>query len=158
MPTRVLLDAMVGALATYLRICGYDAAYALDEGVEADDAVLELAVEQDRTLLTRDAALADRAPGSVLLESRAVEGQLRELAAAGFELEPADEPSRCGRCNAPLDRVSAGDSTPEYAPEPGSESGPESEGQPIWRCRDCGQCFWRGSHWDDVARTLAGID
>jgi len=37
---RLLLDTMLGKLATYLRMCGYDAAYALDEGVESDDALL----------------------------------------------------------------------------------------------------------------------
>ena len=39
---RLLLDAMLGKLATYLRMCGHDAAYALDRGVEADDAVRDL--------------------------------------------------------------------------------------------------------------------
>jgi uncharacterized protein with PIN domain len=46
--TRLLLDAMLGRLATYLRMCGYDAAYALDEGIEADDAVLDWARRDDR--------------------------------------------------------------------------------------------------------------
>jgi uncharacterized protein with PIN domain len=35
--TRLLLDAMLGNLATYLRMCGYDAADATDRGVEAAD-------------------------------------------------------------------------------------------------------------------------
>jgi uncharacterized protein with PIN domain len=157
MQTRFLLDAMVGKLATYLRFCGYDAAYALDEGVEDDDAVLGLAVEQGRTLLTRDVALARRAPESVLLDSRRVEGQLGELAAAGFDLEPAAEPTRCGRCNGRLVRVPADESTPEYAPDPGPGSGPEPDRRSVWRCRNCGQCFWRGRHWDDVAATLADL-
>lgn len=34
---RFLLDAMLGTLTTYLRMCGYDAAYALDHEIEADD-------------------------------------------------------------------------------------------------------------------------
>jgi hypothetical protein len=146
---RLLLDAMLGKLATYLRMCGYDAAYALDEGVEDDDAVLGLAVDEGRTLLTRDAALAGRAPAALLLETRAVEDQLRELAAAGFDLELAAEPSRCGRCNGPLVRVGPGQSTPAYAPD--------TETTAVWRCRSCGQHFWRGSHWDEVAATLADL-
>ena len=32
---RLLLDVMLGKLAVYLRMCGYDAAYAGDLGVEA---------------------------------------------------------------------------------------------------------------------------
>jgi uncharacterized protein with PIN domain len=46
--TRLLLDAMLGRLTTYLRMCGDDVAYALDEGIEADDAVPDRARRDDR--------------------------------------------------------------------------------------------------------------
>ena len=54
----LLLDVMLGKLASYLRMCGYDAVYALDEGLEADDAVQRRAAADARRLLTRDEALA----------------------------------------------------------------------------------------------------
>lgn len=146
---RLLLDAMLGKLATYLRMCGYDAAYALDRGAEADDAVLGLAVSEDRLLLTRDQHLANRTPESVLLTERDVTEQLRELAAAGFPLRLPAEPSRCGSCNGPVERVEPPARTPEYAPDPSDER--------VWRCGDCGQYFWKGSHWDAVAATLDGL-
>jgi uncharacterized protein with PIN domain len=145
---RLLLDAMLGKLATYLRMCGYDAAYALDRGVEADDRLLAVARDEDRTLVTRDRDLAARAPDSVLLESKPVAGQLRELAAAGFALD-LGEPTRCATCNGRLARVEPLESTPAYAPDPGDRA--------VWRCRDCGQCFWAGSHWDDVRERLDGL-
>ena len=145
----LLLDAMLGKLTTYLRMCGYDAAYTLDEGVEADDAVLGLARREGRTLLTRDRSLAARADESVLLSERAVRDQLRELAAAGFRLRLTDEPTRCGTCNAPLERVATDERTPAYAPDPQAVA--------VWRCPACGQHFWRGSHWADVAETLAAV-
>ncbi|MFT4923409.1 MAG: hypothetical protein ACI8XM_002635 [Haloarculaceae archaeon] len=71
---RLLLDTMLGKLATYLRMCGYDTVYTLDEGVEDDDAVLALATEQDRTVVTRDRDLAGRATDAILLDSRDVTG------------------------------------------------------------------------------------
>ncbi|WP_424003422.1 Mut7-C RNAse domain-containing protein [Haloarcula salina] len=146
---RLLLDAMLGKLATYLRMCGYDAAYALDRDAEADDAALALAVSEDRLLLTRDEHLANRAPESVLLRERDVTDQLRELAAAGLDLELPAEPTRCGVCNGPVERVESSARTPEYAPDAGDER--------VWRCADCGQHFWKGSHWDAVAATLDGL-
>jgi uncharacterized protein with PIN domain len=146
--TPLLLDAMPGKLATYLRMCGYDTAYALGRGVEADDAVLKLAREEDRLLVTRDRQLASRADG-VLLTERDVTDQLAELSEAGFDLALDDEPAQCGVCNGPVDRIEPSVSTPEHAPDPASES--------VWRCRDCGQHFWKGSHWDDVAGTLSRI-
>ena len=145
-----LLDVMCGKLATYLRFCGYDAAYALDRGVEADDALVAMAREEDRRLLTRDVALAERAGDrGFLLHDRDVEGQLRELAAAGLELTLDEQPARCGACNGPVERVPADASVPEYARDPGETA--------MWRCRACGQHFWKGSHWRRVEETLAEI-
>lgn len=144
-----LVDAMCGKLAVYLRMCGYDAAYAPERGVEADAAIDRLARAEGRTILTRDRALAGRAADAVLLDSRGIEDQLRELDAAGVPLRLADRPARCGDCNGPLDRVPDGEATPDDAPDP-AETG-------VWRCRDCGRLFWKGSHWDRVSETLAGL-
>ena len=144
----LLLDVMLGKLVTYLRMCGYDAVYALDRDAEADAALLDLAREEGRTVVTRDRAVASRADAAVLLAGREVTEQLRELLAAGFDLS-LDEPTRCGRCNGTLEPVPAGDRTPEYAPRSTDES--------VWRCVDCGQHFWRGSHWDDVRERLTSL-
>ena len=146
---RLLLDVMCGGLVSYLRMCNYDTAYAGDRGIEADDDLLALARAEDRTLLTRDVQLASRADDAILLESREVEDQLCELVAAGLEFSPADDPAFCGRCNGPLATVSETASTPEYAPDSATTT--------VWRCEDCGQHFWRGSHWDRVAETLARV-
>ncbi|QWC19621.1 Mut7-C RNAse domain-containing protein [Halorubrum sp. 2020YC2] len=166
----VLLDVMCGKLATYLRFCGYDAAYALDRGAEADDRLLSLAAAEGRTLITRDRELADRAPGAdpaveaVLLTERDPLDQLRELDAAGFPVELAAEPSRCGACNGPVERVGAGGDDGDGGPDgfpPADRPGyvPDDVGvdRPGWRCTDCGRWFWKGGHWDDVAARLGGI-
>ncbi|MDS0221336.1 Mut7-C RNAse domain-containing protein [Haloarcula sp. S1AR25-5A] len=146
---RLVVDAMLGKLATYLRMCGYDTAYALDRDAEADDALLDLAVSEDRQLITRDTDLAARAPDSVLLSEREIEGQLQELADAGFRLSLAPEPAHCGVCNGPVDEVKPEEPTPEYAPNANDET--------VWRCTDCGQHFWKGSHWASVEATLDGL-
>jgi len=153
--TALLLDVMCGKLATYLRMCGYDAAYALDLDVATDqnvpdDDVLAVARDEGRRIVTRDRELAARAPESVLLTTRAVEDQLVELSAAGFELSLDDEPTYCGACNGRLTAVDPSESTPDYAPTPTEID--------CWRCTDCGQHFWKGSHWEDVAATIEGID
>ena len=144
----LLLDTMLGKLATYLRMCGFDAAYALDRGVEADDAVADLAQREGRRLVTRDATLAAGTDGAILLTAKDIVGQLRELETAGFVLE-LDEPSRCSRCNGRLERVDADSSVPGAVPDP--------DDRRVWRCPDCGQYFWKGSHWDDVAGRLESV-
>lgn len=145
-----LLDVMCGTLAVYLRMCGYDAAYAGDRDIEDDEKLLEWARTEGRWLITRDVELATRAERAVLLKALDVERQLSELTAAGVELELTETPTRCGRCNGRLDPVDSASDTPEYAPDPFQTE--------CFRCRACGQYFWRGSHWDRVAATLEGLD
>ncbi len=149
-PRRLLLDVMLGKLAVYLRICGYDAAYAGDRNIEADEAVRRVADREDRHLISRDRALIAAAADATLLSGLEISDQLAELRAAGFTLEPADPPSRCGRCNGRLRPVPSVESRPTYAPS--------DEAVPCWRCRRCGQYFWHGSHVDNLARTLAALE
>ncbi|AXG09885.1 Mut7-C RNAse domain-containing protein [Haloplanus rubicundus] len=144
--TRFLCDAMLGKLARYLRMCGYDTAYALDRGVETDAAVGDLARHESRTLVTRDADLAARTAGAILLTERDIEAQLRELRAAGVSLSLPETPRRCGRCNGALERVGTDAERPAGAPDPAETS--------VWRCEECGGHFWKGSHWDDVRSRL----
>lgn len=147
---RLLLDSMLGKLAAYLRICGYDAAYVLDDGEDpGDDAVLRRVVEEERTLLTRDEQLARRAPRSLLLTERGIDDQLREVRDAGYELRPSEKPVRCGSCNGRVVPVGDEESVPAYAPDAGETA--------RYRCLDCGQVFWRGSHWEDVAARLEAL-
>jgi len=152
---RLLLDAMCGGLRGFLRMCGHDAAYALERGVEADRAVLAIANAEDRKVVTRDEQLAARADDAVLLTERDPVDQLVELAAAGLDLTLDAEPSRCGRCNGRLERIAEGDADdadrdarPDYVPDDIDD---------LWRCASCGQYFWKGSHWERVEQTLAGV-
>lgn len=144
---KLLVDTMLGKLARYLRMAGHDAAYTLDRGVEDDDAILRLAHQENRVIITRDRSLAARADDGMLVESTGIEDQLRELKAVGIDFT-LDEPTRCGRCNAPLTRIESA-STPDYAPS--------VDEMPVWECVACGQCFWRGSHWDDVSTRLESL-
>jgi uncharacterized protein with PIN domain len=130
-------------------MCGHDTVYSLDRDVEADDELLRIASEEDRLLVTRDKHLAAQSEASLLLRSLEVETQLREILDAGIYLALDDVPEFCGRCNGKLEQVDATTETPAYAPDPSEER--------TWRCGECGQYFWKGSHWDEVAETLAAI-
>jgi uncharacterized protein with PIN domain len=143
---RLLLDVMLGKLAVYLRVCGYDAAYALDRGIEDDAEIAKVAEREDRRLLTRDVELAASVDGSISLSGLEIDDQLAELGRAGFDLSVAETPSRCGRCNGALEPVPSAARTPEYAPDPATVA--------CWRCRSCGQVFWKGSHYDRIEEAL----
>lgn len=123
---RFLCDAMLGKLARWLRILGYDCELAPDGA--SDNEVIRLA--EGRILLTRDKALA-KVPRSVLFADEDLESQLRVLFRK-FRLRKRLTPTRCPLCNSPLAETGDG-----------------------WRCQKCNQRYWRGSHWEKINAFLA---
>lgn len=153
--TRIVLDVMVGGLTSILRMVGYDTAYALEDDAEADEAILEIAETEDRVVITRDRQIGERYDETVLLESKPTDDQLRELHDAGFVLR-LDEPTRCSTCNGDVALLE--DEEARSVAESGRPTdGPDPTEEPVWQCRDCGQFYWKGSHWDDVRRRLLEI-
>nr|WP_199268470.1 Mut7-C RNAse domain-containing protein [Halomarina oriensis] len=144
-----MLDTMCGGLRASLRMCGHDTAYSLDRDCEAGGEVLELVESEDRTLVTRNVQLAERVDESILLRERDVVDELGELHRAGVDLTLDESPAFCGACNGSLERVGPAEPTAEDAPDPRTEA--------VWRCADCGQLFWKGSHWERVAETLEAV-
>ncbi|WP_330631132.1 Mut7-C RNAse domain-containing protein [Halocatena halophila] len=141
---RLLLDVMCGDLRSYLRMCGHDTVYALDRGIEDDDRIRSIARTERRTLITRDRQLAESVSDAIILTATETTEQLRTLRAVGIELT-LSEPQRCGRCNGPLERTHS----------PRADSIPDDN--PVWQCSDCGQFFWKGSHWEHVRATLDSL-
>ena len=94
-------DCMLGTLAKWLRILGYDAFYR--NRIE-DGELVELARAEGRVVLTRDRRLTERrrARPFVLIASDRPEEQIRQLIAEiGLELREERLLSRCLPCNTP---------------------------------------------------------
>lgn len=144
MERQFLCDVMLGKLATYLRMCGYDTLYALEDDLEADDAIHARTQSTGRTLLTRDQELATRTDSAVLLQSREIAAQLAELHDHGIRIELPTRPNRCSVCNGCLNHLDS-EHHPEHAPD---------EIPHVWQCRECDQYFWKGSHWERVRETI----
>jgi len=152
MKHRFLVDSMLGSLARWLRIGGYDAEYRRDA---EDDSLMEEASSTGRILLTRDRVLTLRAKKrgveTILVEGEGDVEQLGALAAAlGLELDPSN--SRCPRCNGSLTQVDR-DHVCDRVPEASLEAF-----DVFWVCGSCGGVYWRGSHWDQIASTLDEAD
>jgi uncharacterized protein with PIN domain len=152
MKHRFLVDSMLGSLARWLRIGGYDAEYRRDAD---DDSLIEEASRTGRVLLTRDRVLAQRAKKrgveTILVE---VEGDVEQLGAlaATLELELDPSNSRCPTCNGSLTRVER-DRVRGRVPEASLEAF-----DVFWECGSCGGVYWRGSHWDQIASTIEKAD
>ncbi len=152
MRPRFLVDGMLGSLARWLRICGYDAEYRREAD---DDALMEEASRTSRVLLTRDRELVLRANKrgveAFLVNADDDVAQLGGLAAAlGLELDPSC--SRCPKCNGSLTRMEK-DSVRDIVQEASLEAF-----DVFWVCGICGGVYWRGSHWDQIVSTLEEAD
>lgn len=144
MEPRFLLDAMLGSLARWLRICGYDAEY---PGNIPDEELITLASKEGRILLTRDELLYRKAVREGL-ESLLVEGgsdaEMLRSVSMRFNLKLNPERSRCPLCGAELkaaDREAVRDKVPTRTLKAYED---------FWICTSCDQIYWKGSHWRSI--------
>jgi len=146
---KFLADNMLGRLATWLRLLGYDTACL----PEADDAELaRVARAQDRVLLTRDVALTRRRGiRPLLIESDKVEEQLRQVFRAA-NLTARQSFSRCARCNAPLDQADKATVSGQVPPYVFLTQ------ERFFRCPQCRRVYWRGTHWARMTAQLEDLE
>ncbi|HYU33138.1 MAG TPA: Mut7-C RNAse domain-containing protein [Thermoanaerobaculia bacterium] len=150
-PPKLFADAMLGALARWLRALDLDVAY--DPSLD-DPELVELAVAEERTILTRDRRLTERrrARNHILIRSDDVAEQVRQvLETLGVTPDPGRLLGRCLRCNQPL---------VEIAPEEARARVPPwvARTQQEFRlCPECGRIYWPGTHASRMRERLEGM-
>ena len=140
-----LADGMLGRLAKWLRILGYDTKYSAHWD---DNELARIARAEGRILLTRDRELSHRRGLQFLLiESDDPEEQLAQVVRA-FVLSLGDSFSRCPVCNTSLEDVPkqvAWGQVPSYV----------FKTQERFRlCSQCNRFYWRGTHWQGMQRKI----
>ena len=147
---RFVLDNHLGRLAGYLRMMGFDCLYQNDY---EDKELAETAQRESRILLSRDRRLLMRKAityGYCLRSLDSLE-QLREVIER-FELMNHLAPfHRCLRCNHPL--------------EPVAKEVVLDRLEPLTRlyfdefqiCPNCGQIYWKGSHYEKMEKLIEKI-
>ncbi|WP_051184342.1 Mut7-C RNAse domain-containing protein [Desulfatiglans anilini] len=143
---RFVADCMLGSLAKWLRVLGFDTIYqrSYGPGFPADFPM------DDRILLSRQQARVASHPGAVLIRAERTGPQLMELRESlGIDPPSSQWLSRCIRCNAPL----------EPAPDNLSETVPDYvqaiHHGAIRFCPVCRRCFWPGTHRERMLAQLA---
>ncbi len=135
---KFIADVMLGKLAKRLRLLGVDVLY---DSKFDDNEIIRLSLQQDRVILTRDRALAERplAANHLFITSDRTDEQLDQVFMA-FTLEPSSPLSRCSRCNSTLKKLSredARDMVPRYVYE---------NYESFWQCPSCERIYWMGTH------------
>jgi len=148
LPPKFAVDEMLGSLARWLRIMGYDATYEKDHD---DDSILRISKDEGRVILTRDEELAARgAPASVFVSSDDLDAQLRQVVGA-FGLRADEKMVRCTVCNGELEVV-AKESLRGQIPDGALDNHHE-----FFKCRGCGKVYWKGSHWNNIRKRLESL-
>jgi uncharacterized protein with PIN domain len=152
---RFVADAMLGKLARWLRMMGYDTLCAADMPVDDDD-LLTIAVDESRILLTRDRELFSRAKdmgiSAEFIESTDIVEQLAQLVKdLGIELREEPSTAFCPSCNGRLVPVSKSE---VVGLVPATVLDTHNR---FWMCQSCGAVYWDGTHWKKIREVVEKV-
>ena len=144
---RFVADVMLGRLAKWLRIAGFDALYS---NRFTDDELIAISNLEGRVLLSRDTRLLIRKPVRefIFLGSQDLQGQIRQVFRT-LHISCLKSPlTRCLSCNEALvetPRDSVRGRVPPFIYRTQSY---------FKSCPACGKIFWAGTHRSAVIQTL----
>jgi uncharacterized protein with PIN domain len=147
---KFVVDGMLGKLAKWLKILGFDVAY--DNKAE-DSALVRLARKQGCVLLTRDVRLQEEAGDipSLFIESEKWQEQVEQVL-GDLNLQRLARPySRCISCNIELKNLPKKKAKNLVAPFILERAASFAI------CPECGRVFWPGTHFEDMDSKLAKI-
>ena len=151
---KFIADIMVGKLARYIRMAGYDVVYIND--IE-DDALLKIAKKESRIILTRDSLMLQRKDcknkiiKSILIEDDNLLSQLEQVRKElGLELKP--NLIRCLDCNSILEEVKKANVKEKVPPYVFKTQ------ESFLYCPDCRKYYWRGTHYDNINKVFETLN
>ncbi|MDI6786093.1 MAG: Mut7-C RNAse domain-containing protein [bacterium] len=143
---KFLADSMLGKLAKWLRILGFDTAY---YNSVSDKNLIEIAEEEERILITRDKQLSRCWVVSCLyIKSESIDEQLHQIVKY-FNLDIKETLGKfCPLCNEVLKEVEKKEIkllVPELV---------YSSYKNFWKCLKCNKIYWEGTHWENIKKKV----
>ncbi len=139
-------DSMLGRLAKWLRVMGYNTHYQSFYG----EAFIERLVNEGRRLLSRHRGTIEQYSNSLFIRSDHVKDQLHEMKSRGnIVSEKSNCFTRCLICNVLLKEAearAARENVPEYVFHQNISD--------IRFCPTCGRYFWPGTHRERMIKQL----
>jgi uncharacterized protein with PIN domain len=145
---KFIVDFMLGRLAKWLRIFGFDTLYLSEK--ERKDSVLN-SLKENRILLTRDHRLSGkRAWKLILVEKDNLLEQIKQIIVSlNLSLSEDDLFSRCSACNCAIETVTDKNSIKNEVP------GYIYQTHTVFsRCPNCRKIYWMRTHLDLFKKDL----
>ncbi len=148
---KFVVDCMLGTLARWLRLLGFDTLYFQNAD---DEFLVNLARAENRILITRDKGILY--PNSIVLDLEPLTNQIARimnlLGVNKVVLNPLL--SRCPHCNSKIKAVSP-TSVVDIVPEKVASNFDE-----FFACSNpsCKQVYWKGSHWKNMLVRISEIN
>ena len=136
---KFIADSMLGRLAKWLRLFGYDTVYFKGK---ADSELIYESIKQQRIILTRDAKISKNRPLKIVfIKSENFKDQVRQAAEElGIKFDGKCRFTRCVECNRELAAISkekVKNAVPCYIYDTCSK---------FSFCPGCKKIYWEGSH------------
>lgn len=149
---KLLCDQMLGSLAKWLRILGFDTFYANKE--ITDEELLNIAKIENRTIVSRDKELILRGKKQninvIEIKNTDLDDQLKLV----LNLIKIDEKlvlSRCTLCNKILEKIEKS-KVEGKVPRKVFDNNNE-----FWFCNKCKKFYWMGSHYEKITDKIDEI-
>lgn len=150
---KFLCDQMLGTLAKWLRIYGFDTFYA---NSEIDDSeLIAISRKENRILITRDKKLLQRARRENLktieIKTTEINEQISK-AIGGREIDHSKVLSRCILCNTKVDEIK------KYEVKGKVPKKVFDNNEIFWFCPKCNKIYWKGSHYENMVERINDIE
>lgn len=147
---RFIVDCMLGKLAKWLKILGFDALFF--SKIE-DDELLTIARKESRILLTKDTGLIQQAKDveTLFLESEEWQDQVQQVLEHFNLREKVNPHTRCIDCNVVLKNL------PKKNAKNLVSAFVFDKADSFALCPNCSRVFWRGTHFKDMEAKIQKI-
>ena len=146
---KFLCDQMLGTLAKWLRIYGFDTYFA--DSLIDDSEIIKLAKKEKRVLITRDKTLVQQARKEKINVISVASIDINEQIKTVVKTVKFDEGlvlSRCILCNSEVTEIKK-EEIKDKVPEKVFINNDD-----FWYCKKCDKVYWKGTHYQNMIQKI----
>jgi len=149
---KLLCDQMLGTLAKWLRIYGFDTYYGNSKSDDSE--LIKISKNEDRVLITRDKKLIIDAKRENIktIEIKTTDIN-KQIKAVIDKIKPEEDKilSRCILCNSKVEEIKK-EEIKEKVPDRVYKNNDK-----FWFCKKCDKIYWKGTHYEKMFEKINNL-